>query len=186
VEKAASRPGVEVATLISRIREGLTNSEELHLLSERLCDTHAPSGTGRVAESLQQVIDQPIKVKMQFPWHYAGKTCLLAVGITGEEVEALAGKRYHSLYKPRGGAGGGADASLVGVSPRWSEASQLRPASKSQRSGGAPHQGSEGVASFTTAPSVGKDLTGSSGAVGGRDAAASNGLLATCRSPKTP
>lgn len=105
MEKVASRPGVEVATLISRIREGLTNSEDLHLLSERLGDTHAPSGTGRVAESLQQVIDQPIEVKLQFPWHYAERPVFWPFGLRARKSRRLLGSAI-AFTSSRGGAGG--------------------------------------------------------------------------------
>jgi transposase-like protein len=51
---------------------------------------------------LQQVLDQPVKVKLQLLQHYAEMARLLAGEIMDEEVETLAGERY-SRDKPYGG-----------------------------------------------------------------------------------
>jgi len=53
-------------------------------------------------ETLQQVLDQPVKVKLQLLQHYAEMARLLAGEIMDEEVETLAGERY-SRDKPYGG-----------------------------------------------------------------------------------
>jgi len=53
-------------------------------------------------ETLQQVLDQPVKVKLQLLQHYAEMARLLAGEIMDEEVETLAGERY-SRDKPCGG-----------------------------------------------------------------------------------
>ncbi|NBB87923.1 MAG: hypothetical protein GVY12_17110 [Bacteroidetes bacterium] len=53
-------------------------------------------------ETLRQVLDQPIDVKLQLLQHYAEMARLLATEIMNEEVETLAGARY-SRQKPHGG-----------------------------------------------------------------------------------
>jgi transposase-like protein len=53
-------------------------------------------------ETLQQVLDQPVKVKLQLLRHYAEMARLLATEIMDEEVETLTGERY-SRDKPCGG-----------------------------------------------------------------------------------
>ena len=45
-------------------------------------------------ETLRQVLDQPVKVKLQLLQHYAEMARLLATEIMDEEVEALTGTRY--------------------------------------------------------------------------------------------
>ena len=61
-----------------------------------------PSTKPPAVETLQQVLDQPVKVKLQLLQHYAEMARLLAGEIMDEEVETLAGKRY-SRAKPCGG-----------------------------------------------------------------------------------
>jgi transposase-like protein len=53
-------------------------------------------------ETLRQVLDQPVKVKLQLLQHYAEMARLLAGEIMDEEVETLTGRCY-SRDKPHGG-----------------------------------------------------------------------------------